>query len=901
MKVRNKLSVKRFFCILWGTILLCFISSPPVQAFAQSEVIYQVDENYPPFTYTNKNYIYGFDPDLIKFIFGSANDTVDYSYDSWNHVYPRLLSGEIDIAGIIAVTEERKKEILFSDTIFVSSISVYAREDFREISLQDLKTLSVGVGRGYYSESILKTELGNNGYTAYENLSDAITDLSNGKIDVIFENQHLIDNLLVSMRMKGTIVARIQNIYPRDHAYAISKDRPELVPYINERLKQLRKSGIFEELYTKYFYLHSDDYYRELRFKVVLAVSAVVFTVAFILLFLRASIVLLKRKLAVNYTKLVHANDELTVTHEELQAQFEEIQAQYEEIESSRSALEQSEERYRLVAEGANDGLWDWDMITDTVYLSQEWANLMGYEFPCIHGFLKNWTRKVVKEDQHEIRTYYQSCKEEKNQKFAVECRLITKQDSIIWVLVRAKVLRDKTGQMIRMAGSISDITKSKEHEEKINRLAYYDFLTGIPNRVSLHEKLEQILRDSDKTPTVLYYLDIDNFKHINDTLGHDYGDNLLKQVAETLGSIETEQYCVYRVGGDEFAVLLENISLRDEAAAWAERIHSMLCQSWTILDCEIYVSVSIGVTMMPMDGWDQKKILKNADTAMYSAKAAGKNGFQMFREEMLLKVTRRMALEADLRRALTRDEFRLFYQPCIRLSDGELLGVEALIRWTHPAKGMIAPSEFIPIAEETGLIKKVGHWVLEEACRQSRRWKEQGLPEIPIAINVSGIQLEDDDFVHDMKAMLKEYEIAPTGLQIEITESCVIKSMEEGIPRLNEMKKMGIHVLLDDFGTGYSSLHYLLNLPVNVVKIDKSFIDSIVMKPKSNLIINDIISIAHKSSMYVIAEGVETKEQFEYLKEENCDAMQGYYKCKPLPVKEFDEWLHQYRKSELI
>lgn len=900
MKFRIKVFTKGIVCFLFCMVLAGMMFPYPVCADDSSKVVYQVDENYPPLTYTNGNYIYGFDPDLTNLIFNTADYNLERSYDKWERVYERLVKGEIDTAGIIAVTQERKKDVLYTDNVFTSSISVYTREGYRDISLKDLKDLKVGVGKGYYSEGVLKEKVGVTNYTAYEDLSQAIADLASGKLDAVFENEQLIDALLVSLKMKGSIVSKLEHLYPREYAYAVSKNRPDLVNYINKRIRQLKKSGVFEAVYTKYYYTHSDYYNRNLLIKIVAGFAIAVITVTLFILLLRFYINVLKRKLAVNYNKLSIANDELTATHEELQAQFEEIQAQYEEIEASKTALEKSEERYRLVAEGANDGLWDWDLITDTVFLSEKWAKRLGYQEPNIHNFLSKWSQDMLKEDQEKIREYYQACEQENSQNFAAEYRL-TRQDQLIWILIKAKVLRDAEKKAVRMAGSITDITDTKEHEEKIFRLAYYDFLTNIPNRVMLNDKLEHILKEQNPdTCTALYYIDLDNFKHVNDTLGHDYGDALLKLVAKELETLREKDYSVYRAGGDEFVALIENITARDEIVIWADRIHNLICHHWMIGDHEVYVSASVGVTVIPDDGLDYQKILRNADTAMYTAKEAGRSNYKFFNEEMLSEVTIRTAIEADLRKALERGEFRLYYQPCIRMSDGKVIGMEALIRWFHPKKGLISPVEFIPIAEETGLIKRIGRWVLEEACRQSRIWQEQGLYGIPIAVNVSKIQLEDERFVTDLASLLEVSGIDPRCLQIEITESCVIKSMEVSVEKLKEIRKMGIHILLDDFGTGYSSLCYLQSLPIDVVKIDKSFVDSIAVKARNTLIIDDIISIAHKSEMTVIAEGVETEDQFNYLMDEECDAMQGYYRCKPLPREDVEKWISHYLKGNL-
>ena len=893
MNKRNKMLRKAGFSFLLLLLFSALLPSQQAAASDSSRVLYQVDENYPPFTYANQNHIYGFDPDFTNLIFNTNEYHVDYSTDRWPKVYERLVKGEIDIGGIIAVTDERKKEVLFSDTVFVSYIAVYTRSDFRGITLDDIDNLSVGVGRGYYSESILKNELQMTKYTAYDDLSQAIKDLASGKIDVILENQQLMDNLLVTLKEKGSIITQISGIYPRDHAYAINKNRPDLVNYINGRMMQLKRNGVFEEIYTKYFYTHSYEYKKKEFIKIVLGSVSVIVAVSLIIFLMKLYISLLRKRLAENYTKLSVANDELSATHEELQAQYEEIQAQYEEINSHRLALEQSEERYRLVAEGASDGLFDWDIPSDRLYLSEKWAEKIGFDKPNVHDFSLKWYQYISEMDKSKVLEYYLECQEKMTDQFHFEYRLCINNGDIIWVSMKAKIIRDAKNRMVRMSGSITDINEVKQKEERIYRLAYHDFLTGIPNRVLLQEQMKRILTvPHDNCYSAIYCIDLDNFKQINDTLGHDYGDLLLKTLAKELMELKSEDYFLFRSGGDEFIAIIENISSKEEIAVWAENMNNLICQHWFIAGSEVFVTASIGITVVPDDGLNPQKLLRNADTAMYAAKEMGKGGYKFFHEDMFQKVAKRTELEADLRRALEKQEFVVYYQPYFNITDGSIAGMEALIRWFHNKKGYIPPSDFIPVAEETGMIKEIGQWVLEETCRQSKRWEHQGLRNLPIAVNVSKIQLEDRRFVTDLTRLLGDLELDPRFLQLEITESCIMKSMEHSIEKLDAIKNMGIRISLDDFGTGYSSLNYLQTLPIDIVKIDRSFVNEISRRPHNTLIINDIISIAHKSQMSVIAEGVETEDQLSYLRQENCDAMQGFYRCRPLPGKEVEQWL---------
>ncbi len=874
----------------------------------KKEVIYQVDQDYAPLTYSKNNRVYGFDPDFTNMIFNSRDYDIKYSYATWDKVYERIVKGEIDIAGIIAVTEERKKEVLFSDILFSSSVSIYTRSSFKKIKVEDLSQLSIGVGKGYYTEELLRTDLNINNYTTYEDMDQAIDDLDNGVIDVIFEDHWFMDSALVASNHKGSIVAQIDNLYPLPHAYAISKDRPDLVKYMNERIKVLQSKGIFDEIYMKYFYSHSKYYVESRRIRIVSIVSVVGIGIILIIAGMKRYIDFLKKRLSINYIKLESVNNELEEAHETLQSQYEEIQAQYEEIQAqfeeiqaqceeldlSRKELESSEERYRLIAECANDGLFDWNLNTDVLYLSDKWMSYLGLQGTTILGFSNYWPGLVSKEHEVLLNEQFELCSKNHEENFASEVQMLLPKGDYVWVSVKGKLIRDESGSIVRMAGSISDVNEHRKYEDRIFRLAYYDYLTDLPNRVFLNEKMEQVLRTVSEIQCLaaLYYVDLDNFKHINDTLGHSYGDMLLQSIAEELLLLKQDGCSVFRAGGDEFIIILDQISSKAEISLWADKILELLLKEWNLHECETYVSASIGITVIPEDGTDVEKILKNADAAMYVAKASGKGKYKFFHEDMLSRVEKRSELEQSIRKAIERQEFEINYQPYYSVVDEKMVGMEALIRWYHPHKGMISPAEFIPVAEETGLIREIGRWVLEQVCYQSKEWQDKGLWELPIAVNVSELQLEDRDFISDLEGIILKTGLDPKYLHIEVTESNFMQSIDESIETLDRIRKIGIDIALDDFGTGYSSLNYLQHLPIKTVKIDKSFIDEIDKRSSESLILSEIISIAHKLNMNVIAEGVEQKTQVDYLASEKCDMIQGYYYSRPQSVEQIEKLL---------
>jgi polar amino acid transport system substrate-binding protein len=871
----------------------------------KNEVSYQVDQDYAPFTYSNNNRIYGFDPDFTNLIFNSRDYDIKYSYDTWDKVYERVVKGEIDIAGIIAVTEERRKEVLFSDPLFSSSVSIYTRSSFKKIELEDLSQLSVGVGKGYYTEEILKNDLKIENYTSYADMDQALEDLKNGVIDVIFEDHWLMDSALVASKYKGSIVAQLENLYPLPHAYAISKSRPDLVEYINGRIKVLQKKGIFDEIYMKYFYSHSNYYLESQRARIIFYVSVAGVGIILIIVAMKLYIDFLKKRLSVNYAKLENVNGELEEAHETLQSQYEEIQAQYEEIQAqfeeiqaqceeidmSKKELEASEERYRLIAECANDGLFDWSLKTDVLYLSEKWMSYLGLPGTSIPEFSNYWRKLVNKEHETQLQEQFDLCSQNHEENFAAEIQMLLPGEEYVWVSLKGKLIRDERGLIVRMAGSISDVNEHRKYEDRIFRLAYYDYLTDLPNRVFLNETMEQVLKTVSEVQSLaaLYYVDLDNFKHINDTLGHSYGDLLLQSIAEELLLLKQEGCSVFRAGGDEFIIILDQIASKEEISFWADKILQLLLKDWSLLECETYVSASIGITVIPEDGTDVEKILKNADAAMYVAKASGKGKYKFFHEDMLHRVEKRSELEQSIRKAIERQEFEIYYQPYYSVAEEKMVGMEALIRWFHPHKGMISPAEFIPVAEETGLIREIGRWVLEKVCYQNKEWQDKGLLKLPIAVNVSELQLEDRDFISDLEGIILKSGLDPSYLHIEITESNFMQSIDESIETLDRIRKIGIDIALDDFGTGYSSLNYLQHLPITTVKIDKSFIDEISKRPSESLLLSEIISIAHKLNMNVIAEGVEHKMQVDYLASKKCDMIQGYYYSRPLSVEQIE------------
>ena len=457
-------------------------------------------------------------------------------------------------------------------------------------------------------------------------------------------------------------------------------------------------------------------------------------------------------------------------------------------------------------------------------------------------------------------------------------------------------------GRFAGYRGIARDVTATRRAEERIRRLAHFDELTGLPNRTMFMHTLQRAFSLAQRRGKqfALFFIDLDRFKNINDSLGHEAGDRLLQDVARRLRNNLRESDTVARLGGDEFVVLVEDCADPRELNAIAQNILNAVGRPYTLSGREYHVTGSIGISTYPADGLDPASLLKNADIAMYLAKDRGKNNFQFYSPQQNGHSFERLALESALRHALERREFVLHYQPKIDIGTNRIVGVEALLRWNHPDLGVVAPNQFIPLAEETGLIVPIGRWVLRTACAQSAAWRNDGLPGIRIAVNLSARQFSDDSLISDIGDALAEAALAPEGLELEITESMVMQNPERAVGTLSRLRELGISVSIDDFGTGYSSLGYLKRFPIDNVKIDRSFIKDLPHDSDDAAITRAVIAMAQSLRIRVVAEGVETREQLDFLRDHECDECQGYFVSRPLPPSEFALLARTWTRDQL-
>ncbi len=566
--------------------------------------------------------------------------------------------------------------------------------------------------------------------------------------------------------------------------------------------------------------------------------------------------------------------------------------------------LKESEEKFRSLVDSTDDCIYLVDGNFNYLFMNKKYLSQIG-----------------ISEDEYIGKSFSDFHSPEETHAFMVKVEEIFKTGESIQNEYRSSKnnqcflqtlspIKDKYGNTEAVTVISKDITKHKRTEEQVRFLAYFDSLTGLPNRFFFRELLEKALSHAQHHKRILaiLFLDIDNFKRINDTLGHDIGDELLQAITVRLlktvrssdcisrGNENTVINTLSRLGGDEFIVLLNEISDAQDASKVALRILNDISESYILRGHKVIITSSIGISLFPFDGEDAQSLLKHADLSMYHAKEMGKNNYQFYTESMKTTAFERLTLEGELNKALENDEFSVYYQPTLDVQSGKIIGAEALVRWKHPEKALISPSGFIPLAEETGQIISIDEWVLRTSCAQNKAWQRSGFSPMVIAVNLSTTHFESRKLTKLVTKALKDADLDPQYLELEITESKIMKNPVTSIIVLNELKAMGVRIAIDDFGTGHSSLNYLRQIPLDYVKIDRSFVMNITTSPQDTAIIKSIITLAHSLNFKVIAEGVETAQQLAFLREHECDEMQGYFFSKPLPPDAFTNLLKEGR-----
>jgi diguanylate cyclase (GGDEF)-like protein/PAS domain S-box-containing protein len=571
-------------------------------------------------------------------------------------------------------------------------------------------------------------------------------------------------------------------------------------------------------------------------------------------------------------------------------------------------ALRESQERYALAVQGANDGLWDWNLRTDAIYFSPRWKEMLGYADGEIGNSPTEWFSRVHPEELDWLQAQLAAHLDGRSPHFEIEHRMRHKDDTYRWMLSRGLAVRDRDQKAYRMAGSQTDITKRKRAEEQLLHDALHDGLTGLSNRVLFLDRLGQAIERSKRQPGYQFavlFLDLDRFKVVNDSLGHVVGDQLLVAIARRLEPCIKFGDTFARLGEDEFTILIEDIKDVSDATRLADRIHLELQSPFNLNGQDVFTTASIGIALNDAKYDRPEDVLRNADTAMYRAKALGRARHELFDTAMHDRAVALLQLETDLRRAIAVNdlgrscqEFHMRYQPIVNLRTGKVSGFESLIRWKHPTRGWVSPGSFIPVAEETGLIVPLGQWILKEACHQLKQWQHHFPDHLPlsVSVNLSTRQFAQPDLFEQVSQILCQTDLAKgdlkLNLKLEITESAIMENPEAATELLKKLKTLGVQLMIDDFGTGYSSLSYLQRFPFDVVKIDQSFVSRLGTDGDSEEIVRAIVTLAHNLGMEVVAEGVETAEHRDQLQALNAEYGQGYFFAKPLAADQVASFL---------
>lgn len=1010
--------MKKIKIFLMNVVIITFVMFTTLQAIAgQVQVKLEVDKNYPPFSWTSDGRVYGFAIDLANLIFEPDKYRVELSSDTWANIYKKIISGKIDVTGPMAILEERKGRVYFSRPMFTRHVGIYTRKGFsKDISLKNLESFKIGVLKADYTETLLKEKFKVEKYFTFLTAEDVIKALIDGKVDAVLMTQEIVNYLLVKNNLTDKIEVKIKNIFTVKSAFAVSKKRPELVSYINERLDLLTKKRIFDELYYNYFSTYSPEYYERKNRQTIFAAlylllillfssgltilimtrinkrlehikktfekyaqllaentNAIVLTLNFkgeIIYFNKfaeqltgyksqevvgkkwADIFIpqhrreyiqnvleqiIEKKILNNHENEIitkngdikwilwnnsviespYLNEQLIIstglditeikkTQQLLEESYEKIEETNQELMNTldflnkqSEALEEEKEKYKFLIENVSDCIWEIDFKEKKIEFYGKLKDLFYIDTLNSKIDFSSWMEIFHPDDRGSVLKKIQDAIFLKENMLEFEARVKDKNGVYRWISSNVHIFYNEENEPERMIAINVDWTAKKEYEQKIERIAYYDELTNLPNRKLFEEKLETLIKkaEDEKTQGAVVLIDIDNFKDINDLYGHETGDEYLKAICKKVSEyLENTYFKTFfaRVGGDEFAIVLHGILKKEDVIGICTDLLRIFESEIYIEKAEkaIFTSASIGISFYPDDGKNFKEIFRNVDMALSSAKENGKNDFQIFMPYMLLKNLKKIEIEKSLKKAIEDDQFELYYQPVLNLKTMEIHSVEALLRWVSPEKGMIPPIEFIPVAEESGLIVKIGEMVIKKAFSDLKEWEKKGIDYLHMAINLSVRQIKTKLFENMVQKFIEQYEVDPKKISFEITETGAVENFDVSLRILSFLCKMGIKFLIDDFGTGYSSLIYLKKLPIGGVKIDRSFISELDISKESRAIVEGIILMAHKLDLKVIAEGVETKRELEILKGVGCDFAQGYLFSKPLPKTQIEKLL---------
>lgn len=850
--------LRHIILFIAASTLLIFPYASSISYYEDStpEIIYQVDESHPPFEFSSGNEVCGFGIDLAKMIFGAGNYDVQYCSDTWSNVYEGIVEGKIDICGLIVVTDARKKDILFTKPVVKTHRAIYAKRDLPINNISDIANYKIGVQKSDYSETILQNDLGIKDYLTFKDLEECILALKEERIDVAFGNQEVINYLMVKHQLSNKISPHIINLYPIDLAFGVSKSRPELIGFMNNQINKIQESGLYEQVFQNYFYRHS-EYYNSSQQTKLMYIGLFLLIVAAISIVIFNAFITQLRKM----------------------------------VEKSTNNLKKEQELLRITLLSITDGVMAVNAQGKITFMNHVAERLTGF---CEKESIDKPLDEVLNiTDTNSGMRYEVPIKEVLDLGYPINFNslniLVSKENFQHLILGSVSPIKNDLDEVSGVLVAFQDISEKKQAEETIKYHEYYDSLTDLPNRKLFHQYLNSAIEGACKNKKKLSILIIglDYFKSINNSLGHHIGDKLLKEASIRLIKVLNENDVLARMGGDEFTILMHKVEGLEQPCNLARKVLEELRSAFIIDDHELYITASIGIAVYPDNGSESSIIIKHANTALYNAKKNGRNTYEscvLIDDKIVME---RFSLTKDLHTALERNEMILHYQPKTDGVTGMVIGVEALIRWQHPEKGLLSPGTFIPLAEEIGLIKQLDTWVLRTACSQFNDLKEMYNYPMRLSVNLSAYQFRNHNLVDTIAGIMKETSFKPAELELEITETTVMENVDFTVKTLKKLNKMGVNISMDDFGTGYSSLNYLRRLPIDILKIDRSFISDIDKDENTKVIVKSIIDVAHSLKLKVTAEGVETENQLSILKQMYCDEIQGFLISKPLPFME--------------
>jgi len=768
--------------------------------------------------------------------------------NSWEHVIEQFKNKTIDL---IPSNPQIFDLGLVSDTYKQYPMVIVTGKKYKYIdSLNDLYGKTVVVPNFYTSFNYIITNYPDIKIIKTKNIPEALHILNQGKADAfvghIATSLYYISDLLLSdLKIAGTTKFQYK------HNYLVQREYPELLSIVNKSFKLITEKEKIQ-IYSNWTNTVIE---KEINYKLIWEILFIV-----LLLFLL----------------LQYRNSKLAKHNKE---------------------IHKLKERLELALVGNSDGVWDRDFVENKLYLSTRWKEIIGYKDEELQTQLNTWEIRVHPDDYKQAKKDLKDHLEGKTKTYENIHRLKHKDGHWVWVLDRGQRFLDKDGKVIRMLGTHTDITKRKELEIELEKQkdilhyqANYDSLTNLPNRTLFNDRLAQSIEKAKRNNNkfALFFLDIDMFKQINDSLGHEIGDVVLKKVGNRIQKVLRKEDTLARLGGDEFTIITEHLNKIEDTRILANKILDVLKKPIIINAHSLYISISIGISIFPNDSKNADNLLKYADSAMYKAKDEGRDNYQFYSREMTKKVFERVVLETSLRYAIQNEEFIIFYQPQINSKNNKLTGIEALVRWNHPTMGLVYPATFISLAEDTNMIVDIDRLVMKQAMNQISKWYSMGLNPGILSLNLSMKQLNSKDLMNTIRECMIKYNFKAQWLKLEVTESKVMQKPEKMILKLKQLSDMGIQIAIDDFGTGYSSLSYLKRLPINTLKIDQSFVRDIPDNDEDVAIVKAIIALAKSLNLSLIGEGIETVEQKDFLLENGCEKIQGYFYSKPIPANEF-------------